>query len=295
MTVSQFIPPIFFSVYKKIKSTKPGKYVIGRYEIDIPPNFALPAIQKGYRLYDRFLPVLAKNLSADKLIIDVGANIGDTAISLLQNCTNPIACFEPSDIFYDYLKKNLERLAPSDAVRVNTFKQLIGTSNLAGGLNHNAVGTATLQLNTDQTVVTHIPLDKLIDDTSNVILLKVDTDGFDFDVIKSAEKILTDSEPILFWENEISEDFQYEGFKELYTLLINKGYKYIYIFDNFGNLMAEEANFEILKNLNTYVYSMKKNNCTRTIYYTDILATTEKNHSMVKNAISAYKAEWINK
>ncbi|UEG50420.1 FkbM family methyltransferase [Ferruginibacter lapsinanis] len=295
MKVSQFIPPIIFNIYKKIRSTKAGRYKIGKYEIDIPPNFALPAIQKAHRLYDRFLPVLAKNLSHDKLIIDVGANIGDTTISMLQNCTNPIVCFEPSDIFFDYLKRNLNKLSPTDAGRVDTFKQLVGTGNLSGGLNHHAAGTATLQLSESQTTITHIPLDKLIDDSSNVILLKVDTDGFDFDVIKSAEKILSNSEPILFWENEISEDFQYEGFETLYTLLIKKGYKYIYIFDNFGNLMVEESTFEVLKDINAYVYSMKKNNCTRTIYYTDILAVTEKNHSFVKNAILEYKKAWINK
>ncbi len=138
-------------------------------------------------------------------------------------------------------------------------------------------------------------MDTIIEDSFDVILLKVDTDGFDFDVITSAKKILSDSEPILFWENEISEDFQNKGSNELYRMLTIRGYKHIYIFDNFGNLISEESDFETLKHINSYVYSMDKYGCTRSFHYTNILATTEKNYLTVKNAINEYKIQWINK
>jgi len=270
------------------------KYKIGKYEINIPPNYTLPQNQKSFKLYDRFLPVLAKNISSDKIIIDVGANIGDTAIAIIQQCENPIICIEPSDIFFPYLESNLKLIAPNEFSRVKTIKKLVGTGLISGKLNH-TVGTASIKVAENTDMVTHIELDKLIDDISNVLLLKVDTDGFDFDVIKSAEKILTNSEPILYWENEILEEFQYKGYNELYTLLQCKGYKYLYVFDNFGNLIAEEINYNTLKNINSYVYSMQKLNCTRTFYYADILASTEKNHFRVLNAIAEYKKEWIYK
>ncbi len=295
MSISIFIPPILLRFFKKLKTKKADTYTIGDYEIDIPENFALPEYQAQFKLYDKFLPVLAKNLPHEKRIIDVGANIGDTTISMLQFCTNDILCFEPSDLFSAYLNKNLQKLAPKDQERITVIKQLVGTGLLSGSLDHNSAGTASVKVSNLTKDITHIPLDNLIDDTTSVILLKVDTDGFDFDVIKSAEKILADSEPILFWENEILEDFQFSGFEELYDLLSSKGYKYVYIFDNYGNLMAEETNFETLKNINVYIYSMNKNGCTRTIYYTDILATTEKNHSIAKKAINDYKTNWINK
>lgn len=47
----------------------------------------------------------------------------------------------------------------------------------------------------------------------------MDTDGYDFDVLKSSENILIKSEPILFWENQMFEDFQIQGFNDLYKLL----------------------------------------------------------------------------
>lgn len=272
-----------------------GKYRVGEYEIETPPNFALPLFQKSFKLYDRFLPVLAKNLKGQGVIIDVGANIGDTAIAMIQKCNNSIICVEPSELFFSYLERNIKSLGDEYLSRIETYKNLVGTGSIKGSLHHAEHGTAGVRVNKNYHSNTHTALDNLIDDISNIELLKVDTDGFDFDVIMSAQEILSRSEPVLFWENQISENFQYTGYKDLYNLLENKGYKYIYIFDNFGNLITEETNFETLRHINSYVYSMEKSNCTRTIYYTDILASTEKNSTIVKKAVDEFKTKWIRK
>jgi len=300
MNVKQFIPPIIEIIYQKLTEIVKGnykisKYKIGNYEIQIPHNFPLPSFQESAKLYDRFLPVLVKSINSNKLIIDVGANIGDTVIALIQNCKNPIICIEPSDIFFPYLENNLKRISSIDFSRIKLIKKLVGTGLISGILNHTLEGTASLRVVENSNSITHVALDKLVDNISNVSLIKVDTDGFDFDVILSAEEILSHSQPILFWENLIVEDLQFKGFNELYSVLEGKGYNHIYIFDNFGNLITEEANFETLKNINSYAYSMEKHNCTRTFYYTDILASTEKDHTLVKKAINEYKMEWINK
>jgi len=76
-----------------------------------------------------------------------------------------------------------------------------------------------------------------------------------------------------------------------YTL---EGYNCIWIFDNFGNLVSYEVNFGTLKCINDYLFSMEKLNCTRTLYYTDILACTEKDRMKLESAIVEYKNEWIN-
>jgi len=295
MGIKRLVPPVVKAFYHKLFASGKGKYEIGNYEIEIPPNFVLPGFQKEHKLYDRFLPVLASKLSSDGLIIDVGANIGDTTTALLQHCNNPILCIEPSDVFFPYLERNLNKLPHNFSDRVKTIKCLVGTGSFSGELEHSEESTAKVKRNTVNSATTHTALDKLIDDTSKILLLKVDTDGFDFDVIRSAEKILTDSQPILFWENEISEKFQSKGFEELYALLQEKGYTHIYIFDNFGNLITGESDFKTLKDINAYVYSMKQYRCTRTLYYTDILAATGKHHLTVKDAVEEYKSKWINK
>ena len=294
MDVKQFVPPVLTTVGRKI-SKRRGHYTIGKYRITIPPNYALPNYQKDVRLYDRFLPVLAEKLPADKTIVDVGANIGDTAIAMLQHCGNHIICVEPSDVFFPYLEENVMSLRHEDSRRVKTIKKFIGTGSLSGELSHTEGGTAKITISANDGKSMHVPLDKIVGDSSNIILIKVDTDGFDFDVIESAPEILSASEPILLWEKGISEDFESEGFHGRCSMLEKKGYGHIYIFDNLGNLMAEESDFGTLRGFNRYLYSMEKHDCTRTLYYTDVLAATDRHHSIVKSAIDEYKVEWIMK
>lgn len=268
-------------------------YRIGKYEIAIPDGCRLPEFQRAFKLYDRFLPVLAKHVNSDKLIVDVGANIGDTATAVLQVCQNPIVCIEPSDTYFAYLDFNIRANFVESLSRIALVKRLIGTGHFSGQLSHEERGTASLKVEEAMGVSNHLRLDSLLKDTSSVILLKVDTDGFDFDVLQSAERILTDSEPLLFWENEVSADFQMDGFNNLYRMLEQRGYQYICIFDNFGNIISDNASFTTLSHLAAYTYSMKAYNCTRTIYYTDVLAATGKYYRPFSDAIADYRREWI--
>ena len=294
MNFKQFIPPIFIIIYKKIIKLGKKKYQIGDFEIEIPPGYGLPDIQHDHKLYDRFLPILVKFISSNKLIIDIGANIGDTAVSIVQYCENPIICCEPSSVFFPYLERNINQLPNIMSNRITVFNKFVGTGLLTGELDHTSWGTASTRITNGSKLNSYSSLDTLIEESSNVILVKVDTDGFDFDIIKSAEKILSNSEPILYWENQILEEFQLDGYNDLYNILAKHKYNHVFIFDNYGNLITQESNFETLRNLNSYVYSMDKYNCTRSIYYTDILATTDKNYLVVKNAIDEYKMNLIN-
>lgn len=288
-----FVPPILEVLFRKIRAAIRHKYVIGNYTLAVPPHMALPSLQKKHRLYDRFLPVLAKHIDGAGLIVDVGANVGDTTIAILQECKNPILSIEPSDSFHSFLKKNIATLPVEQNARIKIIKKMVGTGSFMGSLTHSMMGTATLHVETNSKSTTHTPLDELVDDGDNIVLLKTDTDGFDFDVICSAYKILKHSEPILFWENEVSEDFQLEGYTKMYEVLESNGYQYIYIFDNYGNLMTQESHFATLRNITSYLYTMKKNKQTRTFYYTDVLACTTKNLNQVKAAIKEYKKDWI--
>lgn len=283
-----------FKLINKIKGKidEDIKYSIGKYQLNIPNNHPLPQYQKSNRLYDRFLPVLVKYLNSDKIIIDVGANVGDTTIAMIQNCKNLIYSIEPSESFYPYLEINIKRLISSDKVRVKCINKFIGTGDFNGNLLHSK-GTASVTTTRNSNVINYKTLDSIIEENKDVELIKVDTDGYDFDVLKSSENILLKSEPILYWENQMFEDFQIQGFNDLYEFLQKIGYKYVYIFDNFGNLIIEESDFETLKQINSYVLSMDKNQSTRTFFYTDILASTERNYSTAKKAILEYKKNWL--
>jgi FkbM family methyltransferase len=278
----------------KGRKNRKRSYTIGTLQISIPPQHNLPDIKSKCKLYDCFLPVLVKNIPQDGLIVDVGANIGDTVAAIAQNCRNQIYCIEPSNIFYKYLTGNVASFPEEIKSRIHTAQELIGTGELSGSLVHKPGGTAGLNPEDYSGSCKSIGLDGILQiEKQKIMLIKSDTDGFDFDVLRSAEKIISRDEPMLFWENEISEDFQIGEFNNLYTFLEKRGYSFIYLFDNYGNLVIEGQNFDTLRHINTYLLSMRKYSCTRTFYYVDVLAVTKKHARHADRAIMEYKNNWI--
>ena len=267
------------------------KYKIGECQIVIPSSSDLPINQKKYPLYDRFLPVLSTHLTSGT-VIDVGANVGDTLVAMVQKCSNSFICVEPSDNFFSYLEKNASCISQKEGQQIRLIKAMAGSGYLSGSLIEDG-SSAHVEVSYNPSQTQHKPLDILVNEHSCIVLIKSDVDGYDFDVIQSAEKILIQSEPILYWENSISDDFQYEEFSKLYDFLEEKGYSNLYIFDNFGNVLVEKSNYKTLKDINTYLYNMTKYNATRTFFYTDVLASTEKRRSIIEEAIKDYKNNYI--
>ena len=279
-----------FKQQKEVPVPKDIEYFIGDSKIILHSGHALPKYQKEHRLYDRFLPILAKHLPKEKIIVDVGANVGDTLISMIKNLDNKFYCVEPSNEFYEYLKMNISFLDKHLQKNIKIYKNLIGTNNFAGNIVENGLGTASLNID-DNTISNSktISLDELLKNEKDIILIKVDTDGFDFDVLLSGNTICKNEKPILFWENEVKTEYQKNGYYELYDFLESNGYTHLFIFDNFGNLMLENSNFKTLSDLTEYIYSMNQQKSTRTIYYNDVLAVCPNNLHIANNAINEYK------
>jgi len=279
------------------KQLRPKKetllYLIGNYEIIIPSNHTLPAFQKKHKLYDRFLPILAKCLDEGEIIIDIGANVGDSTVAMLSESNNNILCIEPSDKYFSFLEKNIGNLPESKRKLVRCLKTFVGNNINPGSLKHHG-GTAFFDGNSNGQV-NFQKLDQICKaEEVNISLIKSDTDGFDYDALLSAKEIISKSMPILYWENQIENLTQKDGFDQLYELLSVNNYTHIYVFDNFGNLMLENIEFKTLSSLNSYIFSMLNISNTRTIYYTDILAFAHKDHFRVTKVIEKYKTEWIN-
>ena len=264
------------------------KYKMGDYQIVIPSSSNLPRNQKRHPFYDKFLPVLVAHLPPGT-VIDVGANVGDTLAAMAQKCSNSFICIEPSKKFFRYLEKNANTIRQKSNNQITLFKELIGSGILSGDLVDDG-STASVRITDNQEISSrHVRLDDLVNEQTEIVLIKSDVDGYDFDVIRSSEKILAKSHPILFWENEISNDMQFEEFSKLYDFLEEAGYSNLYFFDNFGNLLVEKSDYRTLKDINTYLFNMKKYNATRTFYYTDILASTEERRLTIESAIADYK------
>jgi FkbM family methyltransferase len=243
-------------------------------ELDLPAGHLLPKYQERYKTYDRFLPFLARQISEPtKYVLDIGANIGDTAVALAQTCPNPIICVEPDPLYFKQLSDNIRALAYSNRVRCIRH-------HVCCEERHRATVTdgTTARLIDDASGICGTSLDALLENEgvalSEVALLKTDTDGYDGEVILSSRLTILSSHPPIFWENYFNNGEQLRKLRLAYALLAEATYDQVWIFDNFGNLIVGPCGFDVLKSINSYVASQEFHACPRTIYYTDVLATT---------------------
>jgi FkbM family methyltransferase len=253
------------------------------------PNSArvIAQTKAEHRLYDRFLPVLCRHIPRG-WIIDVGANVGTTAEAMAKECDNPILCIEGNPDYFIQLLENTKHLP------VRCVRALAGTGKVGGSL---VSGGGTARLVRGPTESNARPVDAILQEAeisfSEVALLKTDTDGSDGDVILSTTQTLRGSEPLLFWENDFSDEIEEQEFDSAYEHIMKLGYSHFWAFDNFGNIMLSECSYPRIRDLNRYVASQKYHACTRTIYYIDVLAATDQCVVHARNAIADYRTNAI--
>ncbi len=293
---------MFNSVTKKLMRAKRQsmrmagvmvEYQCGRFVIQLPADHDLPVYQKNHQQYDRFLPVLVKRIQAPGTVIDVGANVGDTLAFMIDaNSQMAYVCVEPDAEFFDLLQKNIERIrAVCGDTKVEAINSLAGKSvenvGLVGsaGTKHAVVGAG------NQASVT---IDEMLRDRNlpTVRLLKSDVDGFDFDVLNSAEGLLQAERPILFFECQYLLEFQRDEYLVTIGKLHSLGYQSWCVFDNFGALILQATDIAVLAQLIDYVSRQNFGKSTRTVHYFDILAWAPDDDAVVSAAISDYQAKF---
>lgn len=270
------------------------EYEVGSYSIALPAYHLLPLYQKHHSLYDRFLPHLVKFLEADSAVVDVGANCGDTLAAMLSaNKALHYICIEPDDVFFSYLQKNIERLSTKTPdASIEAHKALIGKG-VSGVSLDGSGGTKRAIIGGNSKFPSSKRLDSIvpIKQRGMIRLLKSDVDGFDYDVLDSAEEILTSNAPILYFECDIYQEEQNYGYRELVDKLGHLGYARWAIFDNFGDVLVRDASIDQVLWLIEYLWRQNTNKSTRTIYYFDLLAATEKDRGLVDEAVDSYVSQ----
>lgn len=275
-----------------------ARLVFNNFTILLPADHLLCSYQKNHRLYDRFLPYLAKHLGDDDTVIDVGANCGDTLAAMLdQKPSLGFLCVEPDDCFYGYLKNNVDCISRVFK-KTNLFlaKKLVGKSVKsaslvgAGGTKRSVtnemdsnVGSGTLLSSTlDELVAVHLSC------SSHVRLIKSDVDGFDYDVIDSAFNTIKNSAPLIYFECLCYTVNQKNGFEHTIEGLSGLGYNNWVVFDNFGEVVFRCSDYSIVCQLINYIWRQNLERSTRTIYYIDILAYVDDDSELVNEVVDGY-------
>ena len=259
--------------------------------IELPEGHPLPYYKARHPRYDRFLPHLCTHLEASDVMVDVGANCGDTLAAIYSaNPSLKFVCIEADQGFFELLAANAKRITSKDPRAsielVLGFVGLgVGPAKLVG-----SAGTRHAVSDNSPTALTPESLNALLMrcGTSHPRLIKSDVDGFDYDVIGSAASLLTDPLPLLFFECQFDDIQQRTGYDTLFVDLQNKGYVEFAIFDNFGNHLISTSSLEQLGQAFDYIGRQNQGQATRTIYYYDILTYGENDIGLVTDVLARY-------
>jgi len=136
-------------------------------------------------------------------ICEVGSNIGASLLQILKVRPHArVIAIEPSHRFLPFLKRNLQ-LAGID--RVEVLALLAGRSKGAVHLYNNASSASVGQERPElkarrKQAVTMTTLDEVYRERPRVDFIKVDTDGFDLEVLRGTEETLKRDAPVLYFE-----------------------------------------------------------------------------------------------
>lgn len=231
-------------------------YKINEIELEFNDDNLIPVYQEKYRLYDRFLPHMAKYLEGT--IVDVGSNCGALAVAMGSN--NPaleFICIEPEEKHIQHFENNIKKI--NNLVRLDKAK--IGKF--------------------------FKPLDQVITEfeVGNIGLLKVDVDGFDWDVINTFS---FGQKPPIYIEEDFKFPWQYDKYFEMNKKLSELGYNNIWMFDNFGCLIGYTKDWDMVNTLNSYVNRMKAGSSAITFWYMDLLVCQDSDVDALGQGVMSY-------
>lgn len=288
--------------FKRSKKALDKEYFFGDYKITLKGNHVLDKYQQSFPLYDRFLPLLCSDLNG--LIIDIGANIGDTSIGIFsKNLESYIVGVEPDSFFYEECINNIFQNGLTNRfLGVNKFVSttegnffLEKSSTMSTG----SISSKNNQSGEKNTIsfselMNLIPIEK----TTKFDVLKIDTDGFDWDILNSFVQYVNDfriKPRFVFFEmqtylNNIGVfDENRRQISEEYTASIKSlkhiGYNNFCLIDNFGTPIKITQSIEEIFQLNDYITRSQVHNSHSTIYYLDILAFSDNEFEFVKQVI----------
>lgn len=270
---------------------KDQNYLVGEVQLRLPFDHALSRYQARFPTYDALLPLLAANLPKASLVIDIGANVGDTIAGMAS--ANPelhFAAVEPSADFLPYLAANcdeLERSYPS--LKVEIVRAFISDDLPIGGLEGKAGTRRAVVGDPSRQTIQNITLDHLVEHFTGraISLVKVDTDGFDWSVLASGRIFFEKERPLLFFETELGLSFEhFDRYVEEILYLARCGYRFT-IFDNFGSPILEFQQAEVVRQMLLYLISSHAN-LSKTIYYYDILASTASTDALVRSTLDVW-------
>lgn len=188
------------------------------------------------------------------------------------------------------MQKNIERLDKNFQDKIKLFDFIISSNEEQKAVLISEHGTAHCE-QSDSSNIQAISIDNLINNVAHVApqdccLIKIDTDGYDWDCILSGKNFFSQSSALIFWENFYEKPADSENYIKACEFLIENGYKKFYIFNNYGGFICPVHGNDIVYLLKYYAYSF---NTPYTTYpYYDILACKNDKIEFMDTIMNSY-------
>lgn len=283
-------------IYLKYKEKSEGKGIplekqkvidskIGNYTLKAFKSCMGEKYMKMHPEYDRNFPTLAK-FAREKypngVIIDIGANIGDTiAMLATYGVSNDIIAIEGEINYYRLLLEN-KKLFKNN---IKTFNIFLGekTEEVDAGLDIEKGTAKLIKSLREKTKVMSFDDFYNKEKFENVVLFKSDTDGYDLKVLKGAKDFLNNFKPIIFFEyDEYYFTLNSESGIEIFPVLYGLGYQKAIFYDNYGRFLIsiDTNSFNHIEQLTRYIKNRKGK-----IDYYDIALFAEKDLDVYEKLI----------
>jgi FkbM family methyltransferase len=235
---------MFRNLLIKLFNDPPCALPIHGHRLTFPLSHQLPTYLRYHLYYDKLPKRLSEFLHAKdgKLTcIDVGANIGDTIAAFYKNDSDTFLAIEPNPNFFKYLVSNWDQNKNITAVAL-----ICSSRNYTGAFDiQEKRGTASIHAVDKGTQLGTRTLDALVLEYptfANCNMLKIDTDGHDFEVLAGAEELLLCKKPFVLFECQpFGRNNYIEASMKNFGLLKHCGYNHALIYDHIGYLMGRVA------------------------------------------------------
>lgn len=208
----------------------------------LPWSHRLPDYARDGSTYGQNLVRLAELLKRPgepMTVLDVGANVGDSALQILDTTDARILCVEADELYLEFLDLNVGK-----DPRVTVEAALLAAEESAGAAGMKPVrsgGTTRFAPGSETpgdsatSSVTPATLRRKHSAFDRLRLAKSDTDGYDAQLIPAIAKAWTDAPPVLFFEYDLRlSKLAGVDARAVWDQLSTLGYTEVAIWDNYG-------------------------------------------------------------
>jgi FkbM family methyltransferase len=293
------VPPILLVGVRWLRRLKHAEeeeritFKYGDFTLQCASSHHLPRILAELPDFGRNLADIVVSLGVQEpRVIDVGANIGDTAVLLARFAPGAkVLCIEGDPRFIPDFNVNA-----SQVTGVTLAQAILSDHNLdARGKFVVTRGTAHLVLDDVSDPISMRTLDDLLKDYpefSSPHVIKVDTDGFDPAILRGARNVLTSARPVVFYEWD---SYSYKQAGENDTshadFLMKLGYEKFIVYTNRGEalLVAEKPDRDVWESLGQFSRGRRSVDG----WHYDIAAFPDEHQSAWKRLAQSYSTSGI--